>query len=145
MEALWEPCSALLAHLDGSWLPNPLWPCTWLCEPLWRHWRVRVRRPWSYTRKHGVEQTFILAPEQARELFADMRVRLELARETWSLSREAGHDRVSAGLAALRAAAAKERGLEQEHEGTSGADSRWMTLNTGATSARTSAPARTIR
>ena len=63
------------------------------------------------------------AVRQARELFADMRVRLERARETYSLSREAGLDRVSAGLAALRSVAAKERSLEQEQEGTAGADS----------------------
>jgi len=39
-----------------------------------------------------------------------MRARLELARETYGIEREAGQGRVSAGLAALRAATSKERG-----------------------------------
>jgi len=38
-----------------------------------------------------------------------MRERLELARETYGIEREAGQGRVSAGLAALRAATSKER------------------------------------
>jgi len=38
-----------------------------------------------------------------------MRARLELARETYGIEREAGQGRVSAGLAALRAATAKDR------------------------------------
>jgi hypothetical protein len=39
-----------------------------------------------------------------------MRERVEIARETYGIEREAGEGRVSAGLVALRAAAAKERG-----------------------------------
>ncbi len=50
------------------------------------------------------------AARQAREAFRDMRERLDLARETYGAEREAGQGRVSAGLAALRAAASKERG-----------------------------------
>ena len=42
--------------------------------------------------------------------FQEMRERLDLARETYGAEREAGQGRVSAGLAALRAAASKERG-----------------------------------
>jgi len=49
------------------------------------------------------------AARQARALFAEMRERLELARDIYGAEREAGQGRVSAGLAALRAAAAKER------------------------------------
>ena len=54
------------------------------------------------------------AARQARELFADMRKRLELARETYDLAREDGQGRVSAGLAALRAAAAKDLSRGQD-------------------------------
>ena len=49
------------------------------------------------------------AARQARAAFRDMRERLELARETYGIEREAGQGRVSAGLAALRAATSKER------------------------------------
>ncbi len=49
------------------------------------------------------------AARQAREAFRDMRERLDLARETYGAEREAGQGRVSAGLAALRAATAKGR------------------------------------
>ncbi len=50
------------------------------------------------------------ASREARVFFAEMRQRLELARETWGIEREAGQGRVSAGLAALRAAVARDRG-----------------------------------
>ena len=60
------------------------------------------------------------AARQARALFTEMRERLELARETYGTAREAGLDRVSAGLAALRAAAGKDRGVERETEGIQG-------------------------
>ena len=50
------------------------------------------------------------AARQARAAFRDMRERVELARETYGTAREEGQGRVSAGLAALRAAAAKDRG-----------------------------------
>ena len=49
------------------------------------------------------------AARQARAVFTEMRERLDLARETYGAEREAGQGRVSAGLAALRAAAAKDR------------------------------------
>lgn len=49
------------------------------------------------------------AARQARAAFREMRARLELARETYGIEREAGQGRVSAGLAALRAATAKDR------------------------------------
>lgn len=45
------------------------------------------------------------AARQARAVFAEMRARMELARQSYSLAREDGQGRVSAGLAALRAAA----------------------------------------
>ena len=50
------------------------------------------------------------AARQARTAFREMRERLDIARETYGIEREAGQGRVSAGLAALRAAASKERG-----------------------------------
>ena len=50
------------------------------------------------------------AARQARAAFREMRERLDIARETYGAERDAGQGRVSAGLAALRAAAAKERG-----------------------------------
>ena len=74
------------------------------------------------------------AAREARAMFTEMRERLEAAREaalkTYAEEREAGQGRVSAGLAALRAAAAKdrERGAEQgaelgtEHGAGHGAD-----------------------
>ena len=49
------------------------------------------------------------AARQARTLYAEMRERLERAREVYLEARETGEGRVSAGLAALRAAAEKER------------------------------------
>ena len=53
------------------------------------------------------------AARQAREAFRDMRERLDLARETYGIASEEGQGRVSAGLAALRAAAAKDRGAHE--------------------------------
>ena len=55
------------------------------------------------------------ALRQAKVMFIELRERLELARETWVLAREEGADLVTAGLAALRAAAQR-HGLEREHE-----------------------------
>ncbi|MES0864822.1 MobQ family relaxase [Ruegeria sp. SCPT10] len=49
------------------------------------------------------------AARQARAAFREMRERLDIARETYGAGREAGQGRVSAGLAALRAAATKDR------------------------------------
>ena len=54
--------------------------------------------------------TVVHAARQARAAFREMRERLELARETYGTAREEGQGRVSAGLAALRAATSKERG-----------------------------------
>ena len=56
------------------------------------------------------------AARQARAAFREMRERLELARETYGIEREAGQGRVSAGLAALRAATSKERSSERNPE-----------------------------
>lgn len=56
------------------------------------------------------------AARQARALFREMRQRLELAREQYGLAREEGQGRVSAGLAALRAAAAKDGAQKQPEE-----------------------------
>jgi hypothetical protein len=48
------------------------------------------------------------AVRQAKVLFAEMRERLELARDAWADAREEGQGHVSAGLAALRAAAGRQ-------------------------------------
>jgi hypothetical protein len=48
-------------------------------------------------------------------MFAEMRERLELAREAWAEAREEGHGHVSAGLAALRAVAGRQaKELDQD-------------------------------
>lgn len=57
----------------------------------------------------------VQAARQERALLAELRARLELARETWTHAREEGADRVTAGLAALRAAAQK-HAIGREHE-----------------------------
>ncbi len=55
------------------------------------------------------------ATRQARALFAEMRERLELARDAWTEAREEGHGHVSAGLAALRAVAGRQaKELDQD-------------------------------
>jgi len=56
------------------------------------------------------------AARQARMAFQDMRERLDVARETYGAEREAGQGRVSAGLAALRAAVDKDRSGERGAE-----------------------------
>ena len=57
----------------------------------------------------------------ARGLFLEMRdelrVRVEAAREAYGLARDDGQDRVSAGLAALRAAVERQQGREAPEEG----------------------------
>ena len=53
------------------------------------------------------------AARQARAVFREMRERLELAREIYGAERDAGEGRVSAGLAALRAATSKDRGADR--------------------------------
>lgn len=56
------------------------------------------------------------AARQARAAFQDMRERLDIARETYGMAREEGQGRVSAGLAALRAAVDKDRSGEHGAE-----------------------------
>ena len=48
------------------------------------------------------------AVRQAKAMFAEMRERLELARDAWTEAREEGQGHVSAGLAALRAVAGRQ-------------------------------------
>ncbi len=50
------------------------------------------------------------AARQAQMAFQEMRERLDMAREAYGAARDEGQGRVSAGLAALRAATTKERG-----------------------------------
>ena len=55
------------------------------------------------------------AVRQAKAVFAEMRERLELARDAWAEAREEGQGHVSAGLAALRAAAGRQaKELDQD-------------------------------
>ena len=55
------------------------------------------------------------ATRQAKAVFAEMRERLELARDAWAEAREEGHGHVSAGLAALRAVAGRQaKELDQD-------------------------------
>jgi hypothetical protein len=59
------------------------------------------------------------AVRQGKAMFAEMRERLEMARDAWAEAREEGQGHVSAGLAALRAAAgrqAKELGQDEIRE-----------------------------
>lgn len=57
----------------------------------------------------------VYAVRQAKAMFAEMRERLELAREAYAEAREEGQGHVSAGLAALRAAAGRQaKELDQE-------------------------------
>ncbi|WP_179381729.1 MobQ family relaxase [Jannaschia marina] len=56
------------------------------------------------------------AARQARAAFRELRERLDIARETYGAGRDAGQGRVSAGLAALRAAAAQEHAVERPGE-----------------------------
>ncbi|WP_271215159.1 MobA/MobL family protein, partial [Pseudonocardia halophobica] len=48
------------------------------------------------------------AVRQAKAMYAEMRERLDLARDAWAEAREGGLGHVSAGLAALRAAAGRQ-------------------------------------
>ena len=58
---------------------------------------------------------WVHATRQAKALFAEMRERLELARDAWVEAREEGHGHVSAGLAALRAVAGRQaKELDQD-------------------------------
>jgi hypothetical protein len=75
------------------------------------------RRAKAMAERHGEEYVpvtergaVVYAARQARAAFRELRERLDIARETYGTERDAGQGRVSAGLAALRAAAAKERG-----------------------------------
>jgi hypothetical protein len=53
------------------------------------------------------------AARQARMVFQEMRERLDVAREVYGMARDEGQGRVSAGLAALRAATTKDRSAER--------------------------------
>jgi len=61
------------------------------------------------------------AARQARAVFDDMRARVLAAREAYGLERDAGRDRISAGLAALRAAAGRQ-GLGEGRDVGEGAE-----------------------
>ncbi|PZQ96220.1 MAG: molybdopterin-guanine dinucleotide biosynthesis protein MobA [Cereibacter sphaeroides] len=62
----------------------------------------------------------IHALRMSRQLYAEMRERVDRAREAYDTARDEGQGRVSAGLAALRAAAG--RGREREAERDAGKD-----------------------
>lgn len=61
---------------------------------------------------------------QARAMLRELRARVEQARETYGAEREAGQGRVSAGLAALRVAAEKDRGRESDGQAQEQGDIR---------------------
>ena len=81
------------------------------------------------------------AARQARAVFQDMRERLDIARETYGLAREEGQGRVSAGLAALRAAVAKD-GEEQSLDGVKERLEKIVERDQGWGEQDTDAPAR---
>jgi hypothetical protein len=55
------------------------------------------------------------ATRQAKAMFTEMRERLEMARDAWAEAREEGQGHLSAGLAALRAAAGRQaKELDQD-------------------------------
>ena len=57
----------------------------------------------------------VYVTRQAKALFAEMRERLELARDAWAEARDEGHGHLSTGLAALRAAAGRQaKELDQD-------------------------------
>lgn len=73
----------------------------------------RAQREARSERREYVPQTergaMVHAARQARAMFAEMRERLGAVRDAYSTARDQGHDRVTAGLAALRAAAERQR------------------------------------
>lgn len=64
------------------------------------------------------------AARQARALFAEMRERVEIARDAYGTAREQGEGRISAGLAALRAAVGKDGVGGELGEGDNAGDLR---------------------
>lgn len=73
----------------------------------------RAQREAHAERRDYVPQTergaMVHAARQARAMFAEMRERLGAVRDAYTAARDQGHDRVTAGLAALRAAAERQR------------------------------------
>lgn len=74
----------------------------------------RAQREARAERREYVPQTergaVVHAARQARAVFAEMRERLGVVRDAYTAARDQGQDRVTAGLAALRAAAERQRG-----------------------------------
>ena len=66
----------------------------------------------------------VQAARQARAFYDELRVRVERAREAYAAEREIGTGRVSAGLAALRAAAERDPGREAPGDGADQDDIR---------------------
>lgn len=64
------------------------------------------------------------AARQARALFAEMRERVAIARDAYGIARDQGEGRVSAGLAALRAAVGKDGVSRELGQGDSADDLR---------------------
>ncbi|MAM40377.1 MAG: molybdopterin-guanine dinucleotide biosynthesis protein MobA [Erythrobacter sp.] len=75
---------------------------------------ARERRDYVPVTERGAK---VQDARQARLLFAEMRERLEIARDVYALAREQGEGRVSAGLAALRTAVGKDIGGREHGEG----------------------------
>lgn len=74
----------------------------------------RAQREARAERREYIPQTergaLVHAARQARAVFAEMRERLGVVQDAYTAARDQGQDRVTAGLAALRAAAERQRG-----------------------------------
>lgn len=83
----------------------------------------RAQREARAERREYVPQTergaVVHAARQARAMFAEMRERLGVVRDAYAAARDQGQDRVTAGLAALRAAAERQRGGAAEDDKSS--------------------------
>ena len=89
---------------------------------------ARERRDYVPVTERGAK---VHAARQVRALFAEMRERLEIARDVYGLAREQGEGRVGAGLAALRAAVGKDgvgRELVQDGDDTGNLRDRLATI-----------------
>ena len=96
------------AGVEGSFIVAPDDAPAWAQDraALWNAAEARETRANSVSARE--------AARQERALLVELRMRVELAREVYSHAREEGADWVTAGLAALRAAAQK-HSIDQEH------------------------------
>jgi hypothetical protein len=95
-----------IEQMRGLWAELKLGPAANSMERRAKVMAERQGREYVPVTERGA---VVHAARQARAAFREMRERLDIARETYGIEREAGQGRVSAGLAALRAATAKDR------------------------------------